>query len=362
MKVKMLMAQSVVGLTLGVQAAFVTPEMIRGPFPILSTPFNDRCEVDYEDLAKGVRYVADSGCPGVIWCQSNDAIDLLSFEEKKKGYEACAKAMQGRSTVMTLGVNGTLESMLREARAVEEIAVRYPDAKIAMISRPPDDGKTQDDIRRYYEQLGEVARRPVIIQTYVNETCPPPEVGLLLDLARRYPAVYGYIKEESGGDRANYRMLAEVGLKPAIKTVFSAWGGWQWAFQSRRLGSEGVISERCAYAPLLAYIWQQMENGDKDGRLTQAFALFRLLIDQRDFPVDGLRGYSLHIFNRLGIFKSTMSRRYKKSRREAQGTVVTGDDRHSWEPMKLELNPFQIAELEKVYDDAMRFLAQSKVK
>jgi len=92
-------------------AVAVTALMMRGPFPILSTPFTNEGAVDYEDLARGVRYVSDSGCPGVIWCQSNDAVDLTTFDEKVRGYEACLRAMEGASAVPTLGVNGTKDDM-----------------------------------------------------------------------------------------------------------------------------------------------------------------------------------------------------------------------------------------------------------
>ena len=74
----------------GAAAGAAGDPRIRGPFPILSTPFNEDGSVDWESLARGCVFTADGGCPGVIWCQSNDAVDLLTFEEKAKGYDVCA--------------------------------------------------------------------------------------------------------------------------------------------------------------------------------------------------------------------------------------------------------------------------------
>jgi len=330
---------------------------LRGPFPILTTPYDEDGRVDFESLAREAEFVADSGCPGVIWCQSNDAIDLLTFEEKRRGYETLAKVLQGRNITLTLGCNGVdKHQMLREAAAVEEVAVAYPRTHVAIISRPPDTGKTMEDVRDYYEALGRVARRPVIIQTWVSPSCPVPSVELLVDLAKRYPGTFGYIKEECDGDKANDRMVRENAAKPAIRTVFSAWGAWQWLYQSRQCGSEGVISERCAYAPLLMFIWNRMENGDKDGRLTEAFALFRLLIDQRGFPREDMRGYALYYFKRLGLFRTTLTRQYKNGKSEAQGTVSIGTDAHEWKLEDLRLSSSQRAELDRCYDDMLRFL------
>ncbi len=201
---------------------------MRGPFPILSTPYHEDGSMDYESLKRGVRFTADSECPGVIWCQSNDAVDLLTFEEKVKGYEACAEAMQDVNCMMTFGCNGVdTAQMLRETEAVEQIAKKYPRTNIAIITRPPSTGKTLDDVRAYYEAQAKVAQRPVIIQTVVNNTCPSPTVDMLIDLARKHPKIFGYIKEESGGSKANENMIKENAAKPIIHTVFSAWGGWQ---------------------------------------------------------------------------------------------------------------------------------------
>ena len=328
---------------------------MRGPFPIMTMAYLEDGAVDYEALAKQAIFVADSGCSGVVWCQSNDAVDLLTFEEKCRGYEVIAAALEGRPITVAFGCNGKdAAAMLREAEAVEAVAGRHPRTNIAIISRPPDSGKTQDDIRDYYERLAKVAKRPVIIQTYVNKTCPAPEVKLLVELARRHPAIYGYFKEESDGDKANARMLEEVAAKPVVHAVYSAWGGWQWLYQSRRCGSEGLVTERCAYAPLIAYIWRRMEDGDADGTLTSAFAFYRLLIDQRGFPRGDMRGYALHYFKRLGIFKTTLTRQYLKAKVQEQGIVSEGGN-HGWKLEDLKLTDLQRAELDECYDDMLRF-------
>ena len=328
---------------------------MRGPFPIMTTPYLADGAIDYASLVREARFVVRHGCPGVIWGQSNDAIELLAHDEKMRGYETLAQALQGAEIMLTLGCNGKdAAQMLREARAVEAIAARHPGTNIAIISRPPDSGKTQQDLRDYYEALAAVAKRPVIIQTYVNKTCPAPDVKLLVELARRHPETFGYIKEESNGDLANVRMAEEVAAKPIIHCVYSAWGGWQWLYQNRRIGSEGLVTERCAYAPLLSYIWTRMENGDADGRLTQAFALYRLLIDQRGFPRGDMRGYALHYFKRLGLFETTLTRQYRSAKIQEQGIVSTGEN-EGWRLEDLTLSAAQADELDACYDDMLRF-------
>ena len=337
---------------------------MRGPFPILSTPFNEDGSVDWKSLARGCVFTADGGCKGVIWCQSDDAVDLLTFAEKTNGYEVCVSALEGRDDCSCcLGCNGrTWEEAVRCVRAVEEVAARHPKTHVSIITRPPDFGKTQEDLRVYFEEIAKVAKRPVIIQTCVHSTfgpeykSPSPEVKMLVDLARRHPGIYGYVKEETNGLQANDRIIEENAAKPVMHTIFSAAGGWQWLYQSRRCGSEGLITERCAYAPLLGYIWRRMEDGDSDGTLTQAYALFRLLIDQRNMP-GGLRGYSLYYLQRQGVFRTTLSREYVKGDEKERAAVVAGADR-KWKVSDLKLTDLQKAELDKCYDDMMRFIGK----
>ncbi|MBQ6109003.1 MAG: hypothetical protein IJK97_12400, partial [Thermoguttaceae bacterium] len=114
---------------------------VRGPFPILSTPFLENGDVDYETLARSAKFVDWAQCHGMIWPQANDAVDLLTKEEKLKGMTVLADTMKGRNSALCLGVNGkNTADMLDYARHAESLE---PDA---IISRPPNDAKTEDDL------------------------------------------------------------------------------------------------------------------------------------------------------------------------------------------------------------------------
>ena len=333
-------------------AAVPAAEEMRGPFPIMSTPYFEDGSMDYETLAKEAQWTDDSGCPGVIWCQSNDAVDLLTTEEKFRGFEACAAAVEGRSIVLALGANGTnTTEMLEIAAEIERVAERHPKAKIAMISRPPDDVRTEEELEAAWDALGQVARRPVIFQTYCSKETPTPSVDLMARLAKRHPHAFGYVKEEAAGNEANDRMVLECAAKPPFKTVFSGWGGWQWLLQLRQCGSEGLITERCAYAPILGEIWRRYEKGDRGLRLTTAYAMYRLLIDQRNMP-GGLRGYSLYLLQREGVFKNLVSRQYDKAKVTEGGSFGTG---RKWNLETVTLTERQKRELDLLLKDMMDF-------
>jgi hypothetical protein len=168
----------------------------------------------------------------------------------------------------------------------------------------------------YYSALGNVVTLPVIIQTGGGERYRGvmPSVKMLVELAKRFPKTFGYIKEESGN--ASSRIMEEVKEKPVIKTVFSAMGGTQWLYQGRKLGSEGLITERPAYADLISYIWKQMENGDANNTLDDAFSKLLLMVNAETmFPGEGMRTGMrcphIYILKKRGIFKNCVSRAWE---------------------------------------------------
>ena len=332
-------------------------ERIEGPFLILSTPYYEDGSVNYENLVKEACFAAEWDTPGVIWPQSNDAIDLLTVEERLAGMAALVEEWKTnpKRTVLTLGVNGdNTEEMLMFAREAERMA-EESGVDFILAARPPYYGKTEDDIKEYYEALANVAKRPVIIQTYVNEDCPAPSAELLIDLAQRYPEVYGWIKEESNKLEANDRQQAELKGKPAVKTVFSAWGGWQWLYQRRQIGTAGLISEKIAYTPITSLVWQEMKKGEDEDCLTEAFAMYRLMIDQRFIIHDSLRGYGLYYLMRLGVFDNMLSRSYVVQPEIPNGSLAP-EDKSKWTLTEFELTGMQKVELDKCYDDMMKFV------
>ena len=127
----------------------VQGERIEGPFLILSTPYNEDGSVNYENLVKEACFAAEWDTPGVIWPQSNDAIDLLTVDERLAGMTALVNEWKAnpKKTVLTLGVNGDdITQMMYFAREAERLA-EESGVDIALAARPPYYGQTQQDIQ-----------------------------------------------------------------------------------------------------------------------------------------------------------------------------------------------------------------------
>jgi 4-hydroxy-tetrahydrodipicolinate synthase len=275
--------------------AGAAPGPLRGAFMILHTPFTHTGAVDWEDLAREVAFVDRAGAQGIVWPQGSSSVATLTRDERLRGMEVLAKAVQGRKVALILGVQGRdIPEMLEYAERAEALA---PDAVIAM---PPTSGTSIDDYRNYFRALAGKARRPVIIQTSGGARNLVPTVDLLVELARDF-ANCGYVKEESAP--VLERMRQEIGQRPPMRGVFGASFGVGWLYEMR-LGLDGVITGNAMYADLMARMWELHTAGKAD-ELRDAFSKF-LLMRNLDEQVPGT---SLYVMKKRGIFKTTVTRR-----------------------------------------------------
>ena len=287
---------------------------IRGPFPLLCTPWTAEGALDVPTLVKEAEFVDSCGVAGIIWPTASEVADLVKEGEYDKGLDALAARaakpdFKARLTAICPGK--TSKSALERVRTVNTLMERHG-IKMAILARPPDDAKTQDDMAAHYRALGAIAKCPVIIQTY-NGKSPQPDVDLLITLAKEFPEVFGYVKEESPGNKVNSRIERLVAAKPIIHTVFSGWSLSGWLYQGPRLGTEGMITQRPGYADILAYMWRQQENGDKDGTLIDAYGRFLLMCNLGSTfggkGSDTMRGPHLNVLVKRGAFVNTYTRK-----------------------------------------------------
>ena len=143
-----------------------------------------------------------------MWPKGSSRVGTLTRDERIRGMDVLAKAIQGRIAALVLGVQGTdTADMLQYARRAEALF----DAMIAM---PPTSGTSMDDYRQYFRALGQATTRPVIVQTSGGGSRPRPSTDLIVELAHEFPN-FGYVKEETAP--IVERMKAEIRQRPAMK-------------------------------------------------------------------------------------------------------------------------------------------------
>src|ERR1700731_5278712 len=103
--------------------AAASSKPVRGAFMILNTPFTVTGAVDWEDLAREAVFVDRCGCQGVVWPQGSSRVATLTKDERMRGMDVLAKAIEGRNAALVLGVQGTdTAEMLQYARHAEALA------------------------------------------------------------------------------------------------------------------------------------------------------------------------------------------------------------------------------------------------
>ena len=277
----------------GLQAA--AANKMQGALMILSTPYRESGEVDYEDLVKEVEFLDRCGVQGLVWPQNSSEQRYLSKAERIRGFEVLAAANRGRDMVLVLGVQAEdTAGMLEYARVAESLS---PDGMIAI---PPTSANSLEEIHAYYAALCEITARPIFVQTSGG-----PDVELtiefLVQLATDLPQC-GYIKEEYGN--VHQRMLALQQHQPdPIKSIFGATLGRGWLYEMR-IGTDGVMTGGAMYGDVYAKLWQLHLEGRQE-ELRDCYSRL-LLIQNLDQLIPGVR---LYILQQRGVFKTIKSRR-----------------------------------------------------
>ena len=290
---------------------------------ILATPYTNVGAVDWDDLAREMDFCHRCGVQGVVWPQGSSGVAHLTKEERLQGMEVLAKAAQGKTPALVLGVQGKdTAEMVEYARHAERLA---PDAMIAM---PPSGARSLDEYWEYFRALAKVTSRPVIVQTTGGAPTLTPPVELIVGLARELPN-FGYVKEESAP--LVERMRAELQHRPPMKAIFGAAFGLNWLYEMR-LGLDGIITGNAMYADVMTQLWDLHERHQPE-RLRDAFSKFLLMRNLSD----QIPGTDLYIMHRRGIFK-TLATRTTAAAGSAAGPT--------WSLRKFTFSPDEIAEIE----------------
>ena len=157
----------------------------------------------------------------------------------------------------------------------------------------------------------------------------------------------GWYKVEGTGDGIVPCARELVAAKPVVKTVFTGWGGRDWLYHYRRVGTRGVISQRPMYADLMVKIWRALEGGSRPvatemggscpvatGCADALFAKFIYLRNLEDtIPAHEMRGWNLYVLKKRGVFRNTLSRRKR-------------EDGGGWEVVDVSLSDTDVAEID----------------
>lgn len=226
----------------------------RGIFSIAASPFDERGNFVFDDLARHADWIVRAGAHGIVWPVGYSEFTSLSHDERIRGTQVVVETVAGRIPVI-IGVSAQCGS---EAEAYARRAAECgADGIIAML--PRGFASDYDLIRQYYAGVEQAAGLPVFIQNQ-----GPPWAGLSSDtiirLCRDVDLVK-YVKEEKPPQsRSCQEILDECGDN--MSGVFSG-GGCFWLVSEMERGISGCFPG-APVTDICARMWELWHAGKKE--------------------------------------------------------------------------------------------------
>ena len=131
--------------------------MKTGIYVPMITPFKANGEIDYEVLAKAVKFVLAKGADGIYACGGSSEFNLLTTEERKRCLEVIIANAGGKEVIAHVGSQSTAEAL--------ELAVHAEKAGATMLSAvaPYYFGYTFGQIKEYFRKIAHATSLDLMI-------------------------------------------------------------------------------------------------------------------------------------------------------------------------------------------------------
>ncbi len=261
-----------------------------GVYPILYMPFDERGDMDLEDLAAQAEWLVEVGADGVGLAVGSE-IFKLTDGERDRALAAVVGQVRGRArVVMHAGAAGT-DLAEGYARRAAELGAD------ALMVTPPSFLPVPADVTvEHYRRVAAAGSMPVFIQDLWTMPLPP---ALAVRIARQVPLAR-YIKAETPPTPDRTAELVALGGDDV--TVFGGLGGVSYVAELAR-GAVGtmpgpVVPEAFVEAWRL---WRAGDAAGAEARMERVGALLALLMRS----IDGSYHLTKEILRRRGVIRST---------------------------------------------------------
>jgi dihydrodipicolinate synthase/N-acetylneuraminate lyase len=222
---------------------------MRGVFPILVTPFDERSLVDEESLRSLVEFNLAAGVHGLGVALGSE-IFKLSEPEREQVTRIVVGQVRGRvPVVINSGANGTDLAVYYSKLAQEH------GADALMVIPPSFMPAGPGEVREYYRAISDAVTIPIFIQ---DVPIAPVSAGLARQIAEESEHVR-YIKVETPPVASKVAdMVAGAGEQLVI---FGGAGGGYFIEELRR-GSQGTMPF-CTQPEAFVEVWDLYQRGDE---------------------------------------------------------------------------------------------------
>jgi len=224
---------------------------LSGVIPPVTTPFDERGDIQYDSVKAQVDWLVDCGVSGIAVGGSTGEGHALEADEFRTLIETTLEAADGRIDVIAgIITDSTRESVRRGQIIRDSGVVALQVTPVHYVFKPTDDGTVE-----HFRTLTTETDMPVIIYNVIPWNYLSPE--LLCRVMREVPGVIGV--KQSAGDMKLFADLMISANREDL--IFSAVDGLLYA--SYCLGAQGSIAAILSAAPRPSVqLWNAVKAGD----------------------------------------------------------------------------------------------------
>lgn len=215
---------------------------LSGVYAPITTPFDDRGNVDARGAASNIKALIAAGMDGIVVAGSTGEAPLLDEHERAALLETVRQAAPGKRVLMGIGAESTKQTIARAKAAgvggadgVLCVAPHYFGAA----------AMTDDALRAHYRAVADASPVPLALYTIPKYMHFALSAALVADLAT-HPNIMGM--KDSSGDMAIFN-----GYLPSQSATFTVFTGNGSSFLAAlRAGARGGILAVADFAPGLS--------------------------------------------------------------------------------------------------------------
>ena len=212
---------------------------LKGIFSVISTPFMENLEVDYDSLRNCARFALDSNAKGVLTTAMSAEFYTLTDREHYLAVETVADILEGKIPMVVGIVSDSVEQCVAFAKHARSVGAA------ALNMTPPYLESTKwgydwDAVLRFFDVMSRASDLPFFIQNSKLLGCNMSS-DEVCELALRFPNVQ-YIKEEGFDMRQNpSRILDRMKAESSATFKGVITGSGHYLLEDFRRGVSGIM-------------------------------------------------------------------------------------------------------------------------
>ncbi len=223
--------------------------IMRGVYPILVTPFDDKSRIDEDSLRKLVEFNLAAGVHGLGVALGSEVFKL-SETERDLVTRCVVHQVKGRVPVVINTSAGGTDLAVHYSRSA-----RANGADALMVMPPAFMPASADDVLAYFQAIADAVDLPIFIQDTASAPVP---AGLARRIADLCPQV-SHIKVESMPVTAK---VAEAVLSAGDRLVVFGGAGGSYFIEELRRGSQGTMPFPSQPEAFVA-VWNLFQQNDE---------------------------------------------------------------------------------------------------